>query len=268
MTDTERKSDSSNIVYELYYSPTETPKELVEEVKELLKKLQDKDDVVIEIFETIESAQQQLLEDEIRTAATRGKFKVVSGGGGPLAISGSSKKLNLINGPVLVIRRDGRIEEVFPRGIQGIKDSRISPIDFLKKSLFSEKPITERLDDISFTEKNLRNLIITSPSLIEEGLTLLDTEVEIDSAVIDLVLEDRQENHLLLEFKLTAKDQTIGQVTRYNYKEYSRKKNISPAKIRRGIVTLGITGQIIKACKTNNIELYLVKVENLGYQSS
>lgn len=263
MKDNTNKENNSKIIYELYYSPSDTPNELVDEVKELLQKLQDKKEIVFKIFDSLDNEERQFLEDEIRTAATRGKFKVVSGGGGPLAISRSSKRLNLINGPVLIIRQKGRVKEVFPRGIQGIKDSRISPREFLKRSLFSDKPVGERLEDRSFAEKDLRNLIINAPSLIEEGLTFLDTEVKIGSAVIDLVVVDQQENHLLLEFKLTAKDQTIGQVTRYNYEEYSKKSGIPIMKIRRGIVTLGVTGQIIKACKANNIELYLVKIDNL-----
>ena len=70
----------------------------------------------------------------------------------------------------------------------------------------------------------------------------------------------------MLEFKLNANDKTIGQIARYNYESYSKLMNIPLNKIRKGIVTLNYTGQIIEACKENNIELYILKFNNCGYK--
>ena len=91
--------------------------------------------------------------------------------------------------------------------------------------------------------------------------------MSLDSAIVDLVLIDKNKNHLLLEIKLDAKDRTIGQVSRYNIVDYAKKKGIDPKNVRKGIVTLSYTGQIEKACKENKIELFILKFENIGYVS-
>jgi len=184
-------------------------------------------------------------------ASQRGKFRVVSKGGAALAISGK-KKLNHIHGPILLIRKESIIIDVYPKGKQGLKGSRISTVTFLKQAVESDDLLVEDIDDLSFTEQNLRNLIINQPMLLEEG------------AIIDLVMIDKKGNHLLLEFKLSTKDRTIGQITRYNFDTYAELYNLPKEKIRKGIVTLSVTGQLVDACKTNNIELYVVKTDNLG----
>ncbi len=257
----------NKIILELIYLPTITPADDLKLAIDLLTKFSKKNNIPIKITDNLTDSESRKLEDEIRLIATRGKFKVVSGGGASLALSKSSKKLNHTNGPILIIRNKGEMVQVFPRGEEGIKGSRISTIDFLKRILDNYSPTLFELDEKSFTEMNLRNLVINRPSLIEEGLTYQNVEVAIGSAVIDLVFIDVSNNHLLLEFKLNADDKTIGQVARYNLEKYAKLNKINQDKIRRGIVTLGITGQIIDACKANKIELFVLAFNNIGYNN-
>ncbi|MHA1124694.1 MAG: endonuclease NucS domain-containing protein [Candidatus Heimdallarchaeota archaeon] len=257
------KTDPKDILYELYNIPNVTPEEETGESKLLLEQLRETKGLTFTIISSITELDTKKLLGEIAFASQRGKFKVVSKGGAALAISGK-KKLNHIHGPILIIRKEGIIIDVYPKGKQGLKGSRISTLTFLKQAIESDGLLVEDIDDLSFTEQHLRNLIINQPMLLEDGLKFHKVEVSIDSAIIDLVMIDKDDNHLLLEFKLSTKDRTIGQITRYNFDSYSQLYDLPKDKIRKGIVTLSVTGQLLDACKTNNIELYIIKSENLG----
>ncbi|MBY8993083.1 MAG: DUF91 domain-containing protein [Candidatus Heimdallarchaeota archaeon] len=250
--------------FDLYYSIEESPEDEVKKVIELLEKVKQKRQIKFNVITEFTESEYKKIKREISAAAGPGKFKIVSGGGAALAIS-KSKKLNFKQGAILVILYEDEIIRVCPYGEQGVKGSRISPFDFLTEILNNETDVFADLDEKSFTEQNLRNLIIKKPTLLGEELEYLEVEVSLESAIIDLVLIDKQMNHLLLEIKLDAKDRTIGQVTRYNIDDYAKKKDIAPEKVRRGIVTLSYTGQIAKACKENKIELFVLDFKNIGY---
>ncbi|MHA1355976.1 MAG: endonuclease NucS domain-containing protein [Candidatus Heimdallarchaeota archaeon] len=242
------KTNPKDILYELYVIPGITPVEETDESKLLLEQLQETKGLTFNIISSINDLDTKKLLSEIAMASQRGKFRVVSKGGAALAISG----------------KESIIIDVYPKGKQGLKGSRISTVTFLKQAVESDDLLVEDIDDLSFTEQNLRNLIINQPMLLEEGLVFHKVEVSIESAIIDLVMIDKKGNHLLLEFKLSTKDRTIGQITRYNFDTYAELYNLPKEKIRKGIVTLSVTGQLVDACKTNNIELYVVKTDNLG----
>ncbi len=252
------------LMFNLYYSRDESPNDEVQKTIDLLEKVKQAKKISYEIITKLSDNEYKKLKREISAAAGPGKFKIVSGGGAALAIS-KSKKLNFKQGPILVILFKDEIIRVCPYGEQGVKGSRINAFDYLTEILNSSSDVYAELDEKTFTEQNLRNLIIMKPSLLGEELEYLDVEVGLDSAVIDLVLIDKDRNHLLLEIKLDAKDKTIGQITRYNINDYSKRKDISPERIRKGIVTLSYTGQIVKACKENKIELFVLDFKNLGY---
>ena len=254
------------ITFELYYKESITPTEELHQSLKMLDDIRKKKSIEFQVFTELSENDEENLKDEIRIAATKLKFKVVTKGGGALVISGS-KKLNYQHGPILVVRSNQKIIEVFPRGDPGSKESRWTAIDFLSNYLRGDLAITDVLVGQKFLEEDLRNLIISTPGIIELGLIYHDVEVEIESSRIDLVLIDKKGNHLLLEFKLNATDQTIGQVTRYNLEYYSQKFSISKEKLRRGIVTLSVTGQIKEACKTQQIELYVIRSTNYGFKA-
>lgn len=250
--------------FDLYYSLEESPEDEVNRIIELLKNLEQSKQIKFNLITEITEIEYKKLKREISAAAGPGKFKIVSGGGAALAIS-KSKKLNFKQGAILVILYGDEIIRVCPYGEQGVKGSRISPFEFLSEILNSQTDVFADLDEKSFTEQHLRNLIIRKPSILGEELEYLEVEVDLISARADLVLIDRNKNHILLEVKPEADDKTMGQVLRYDIKYYAKLKNISPKKVRRGIVTLGYTGQIVKACKENKIELFILKFENIGY---
>lgn len=260
------RTSQKKIIFELYYKELVTPNDNLNHSVKLLDEIKLKKGFDYKIINNLTSEQEEDLKDEIRIAAGRWKYKVVTKGGGALVISGN-KKLNYQHGPILIVRKNNKIIEVFPRGDPGSKESRWATIDFLLAFLKANRAVTEVFRGQTFSENDLRNMIKGTLGIIEKGLTYSDIEVEIESSRIDLVLIDKKNGHLLLEFKLNATDQTIGQVTRYNLDRYSEKFSIPKEKIRRGIVTLSVTGQIADACKEQNIELYVIKSKNLGFKN-
>ncbi|MHA1154827.1 MAG: endonuclease NucS domain-containing protein [Candidatus Heimdallarchaeota archaeon] len=253
------------IIFELYYKEQITPNDHLNHSVKLLDEIKSQKRIDYKIINDLTIEQEDDLKDEIRIAAGRWKYKVVTKGGGALVISGN-KKLNYQHGPILVVRRNNKIIEVFPRGDPGSKESRWTTIDFLLAFQKEKSAITEVFRGKTFSENDLRNLIKGTPGIIENGLKYSDIEVEIESSRIDLVLIDKKNRHLLLEFKLNATDKTVGQVTRYNFDRYSEKFDLPKDSIRRGIVTLSVTGQIADACKEQNIELYIIKSKNMGFK--
>ncbi len=260
----EREIPLRELVFNLYYND-ETPDSEIIKVKELLQKLKELKSIKFNEIDSLSEKGRKELKDRIRNAATRWKFKVVSGGGAKLVIS-RKKKLNLQDGPILVVLKDDEIIRACPYGLAGVKGSKESPYRHLLEILNNETDYYPDLYDKSFTEQDLVNLIIKKPSLLEDGLDFLEEEVDLGTARIDLVFIDKDKNHFLVEIKLDAKDSTIGQVTRYNIENYSKKKRIPPEKIRKGIVTLSHTGQIVEACEENKIELFILDFKKIGYK--
>ena len=154
-----------NLQLDLYYSPDESPEDEVGKVIDLLNKVSEKKQIKFNLITKISESDYKKLKREISAAAGPGKFKIVSGGGAALAIS-KSKKLNFKQGAILVILHDDEIIRVCPYGEQGVKGSRISPFDFLTEILNSKTDVFTDLDEKSFTEQNLRNLIIKKPTLL------------------------------------------------------------------------------------------------------
>ncbi|MFW9924970.1 MAG: endonuclease NucS domain-containing protein [Candidatus Thorarchaeota archaeon] len=255
--------DFSSFLYEVYFNE-HTPQTEVKKVMNLLVQLEADKQIKYNVINPKSDEELNSLADEIRIAATKHTFRVVSGGGAALVLSGT-KKMNFPHGPILVIRNEGNIVRVYPSGEQGIKGSRITAFDYLRRITRGDDILQDYHEERTFSENDLRNLVINSPRVLEEGLSFHDIEVDVGSAIVDLVMIDKDKNHLLLEFKLTAKDRTIGQITRYSIENYAAKLNIPVEKIRRGIVTLSVSGQLIEACQTNQIELYIVQAKNFGF---
>ncbi|HUU77455.1 MAG TPA: endonuclease NucS domain-containing protein [candidate division Zixibacteria bacterium] len=258
-------TNSNSIMYELYFHPEITNQNNVKHAIDLLQSIKKERDINFIIRDNLTDEEIEDLLEDIRSAALRGKFRVVSRGGAALAIS-KTKNLNFQHGPILIVREGRKAINVFPKSDQGAKGSRKTALDFLKKIKTDHSSDLMFFDEINFSEEDLRNLVIKYPGIIEENLTYIDIEVNIGSAVIDLVMKDKDENHLLLEFKLEAKDDTIGQLTRYNIETYAQKFDLKKENVRKGIVSLSYSGQIINACKTNNLELYIIKSLNLGFK--
>lgn len=65
-------------------------------------------------------------------------------------------------------------------------------------------------------EVQLQEMLIANPSLIEEGCTFLESEVDLNGKRCDLLFLDRNNQKLYIEVKLKVDDRAVGQLIRYD----------------------------------------------------
>jgi RecB family endonuclease NucS len=114
-------------------------------------------------------------------------------------------------------------------------------------------------DQESISEEDISHMISTFPELIEEGLKFMDTEVEISGGRIDAVFRSKNDEHLLIEIEIEARDNAIGQVQRFI--TYAEKYGIPRDRIRLGIVCAKISESRLNACIGAGVEVYTLSLE-------
>ena len=110
------------------------------------------------------------------------------------------------------------------------------------------------------SEKEFEDILVIHPELIEEGLTLLERQGQLENRRTDLIFSDKNEDILLTELK---KDiitiENVEQIKDYLIK---MKKHVNK-KIRAMLIGQEIPHDIQNICFANNIEWKEIKVEEL-----
>lgn len=192
------------------------------------------------------------LAEDIRIISRKNGIGVVSKGTGALPISRKKKLGNIC---VLLQLEDGQIKNVYPHEINKKRTDIASHLNRVLKA----HSINEITDHSSISEQDISRMISTFPELIEEGLEFIDTEVETEGGRIDAVFRSRNDEHLLIEIEIEARDNAIGQVQRFV--TYANKYNIPREKIRLGIVCAKIGESRLNACIGAGIEVYVLNLE-------
>ena len=203
-----------------------------------------------------ENSREELL-NQIRTVSLRAKIRVKSSGGGALPISRSSQ-LNIDQTPILVVLEDDRPSMVYPHE-KGPKGQRFEVGSYLNRLL--EVETVQGFEQQAISEEDICRILANFPSMIEDDLKYKSREVEVEGGVIDMVLIDSKDNHLLVEIEIKGTDAAIGQVSRFPI-PYAKKFNISHEKIRKAIICIEISKSRIIACRENNIEVYQFVLES------
>ncbi|MFX0090298.1 MAG: DUF91 domain-containing protein [Candidatus Hodarchaeota archaeon] len=185
----------------------------------------------------------------IRDISARKKIAVKSQGGGALPISRSGL-LNHRNIPILLVHEFDRPTWVFPHMAQKV---RYETLDYLQLVMESESPEEITID--VFSEEDIIRILKNYPYFIEPELEFVDTEVAVEGGRIDAIFLDSQGRHFLIEVEIVARDNALGQVSRF-VEPYISKFNVPPDKIRKGIVCLQISNSVLNACKVANIEVF------------
>ncbi len=229
----------------------------VKEIEDMLYAVRDRYNIPFEIIEieTLSEDEKRSLLESIREISRKNGFRVVSGGSGPLPISGS-KKLSATG--ILLEFKNGRPYSVYPHE----KNRKRIECTHRLNSLLQVDNISELKDEDSISEDDISRIITSFPRLIEDGLVFGDTEVEVNGGRIDAVFIDREGRHLLVEIELEAKDNAIGQVSRFK-KPYSGKMSLPETMIRLAIVCAKIGRSRLEACKSADIEVYKICLEKL-----
>ncbi|TGC11514.1 endonuclease NucS domain-containing protein [Methanolobus halotolerans] len=239
--------------YKLYVNRENDEKETVK-YTDLLESLKEKHGINYEriYIEQLTGTDKEELIESIRLISRKNGIGVVSKGGGALPVS-RNKKISK-NG-ILIQTEDKRPRNVYPHEVN---KKRIDIISHLE-SMIKADDVSHVTDQESISEQDISHMISTFPELIEEGLVFMDTEVETSGGRIDAVFISKDEEHLLIEIEIEARDNAIGQVQRFV--TYSEKFGITRDRIRLGIVCAKISESRLNACKGAGVEVYTLSLE-------
>ena len=197
----------------------------------------------------------QRVKSEIRTILPQIRGKIVSSRNYVLPLSGS-KNLNLVNTPILLLYRDNMPLNVFPhllgvayQSIDGFLDRilKYGPTDYVSTKGILEDPLQKILSEF--------------PSIVEEGMRFIDLNVKLENGEIDLLFKDEAGKYVIVELETFAKDISLTQVCRLA-SEFL-KKHPRLKEIRKMIVCLDFSKNILGACKDTGVELYRVNMEKM-----
>lgn len=191
--------------------------------------------------------EEEVIED-IRQIKPQLRGSVVASGGSVLPISGS-KKLNLQNTPVILVKEKRKPVYVFPCKIGEKYYSLESGLSFLKRNL----PNVVGLEGVM--EDSLVSLISDAPHKLEEGLMLEDLEVDTPTGKTDIVMKDSSGRFLVVEVEREASDSSVGQILRLGA-GFEKHRDLERQLVRAGIVCFRINPNVLAACARAGIEVW------------
>ncbi|HVB12334.1 MAG TPA: endonuclease NucS domain-containing protein [Nitrososphaerales archaeon] len=220
------------------------------DLEEILLEFSDLNSVKVRAKQTERTdlrAEEQVIE-EIRMIKPQSRGSVVASGGSPLPIS-RSKRLNLQNTPIILVRDKKKPVYVFPCKIGERYYSVVDGISFLKKNLPDLTDLEGEMEDALVT------IISDAPEKLEEGLVLEDLEVDTPTGKTDLVFRDTRGQFLAVEVEREAADSAVGQILRLSA-GFERHRNLSTNSVRAGIVCYRINSNVLAACERANIKVW------------
>ena len=194
------------------------------------------------------SEKESIVED-IRRIRPQSRGSVVASGGKVLPLSGS-KKLNLLNTPVILVKEDSRPVYVFPCKVGERYYSVQDGFTFLEKNL-PALPILQ-----GEMEESLCAMISSNPNKLERGLRFYSFESDTPLGRADLVLQDEAGKFLVLEVEREASDSTLGQVLRLS-EGVERECHLLQKSVRSGIVCYRANENTLAACKRVGVEVWV-----------
>jgi len=229
-------------------------------IEDLLEKVKEKHQIDYQIVSSdmLSETEIEVILDQIRIASRIAKVRVSSKGGGILPIS-RSKQLNLNQIPILLVMEHGRPWNIFPNE-KGGKGQRYEINSYLEKLL--ELDQIEEFEQQALSEDDICRILANFPLMIEDNLQYKSREVEVEGGRIDMIFIDSKDNHMLVEIEINGTDNTIGQVNRF-VEGYCKKNKILREKIRKAIICIEISGNVLSACKESDIEVYQFGITKL-----
>ena len=227
--------------------------EKLQYLENLLEKVKKKHQIDYKVInpDLLDENSREELSNQIRTVSLRAKIRVKSSGGGVLPISRSSQ-LNIDQTPILVVLEDDKPSMVYPHE-KGPKGQRFEVGSYLNRLL--EVETVQGFEQQAISEEDICRILANFPSMIEDDLKYKSREVEVEGGVIDMVLIDSKDNHMLVEIEIKGTDAAIGQVSRFPI-PYSEKYDIPYERIRKALICFEISESRIVAFKENDIEVY------------
>jgi len=242
---------------ELYCRSGKHYNALLETIRGILREISEKWKIDSEEFDVdqLSSEKRQELIDDIRSIPPQARGRIVSSRGKVLPLSGT-KLLNVTNTPIVVLREDTRAVDVFPHLLG-------TAYFDLTRSLnrILEVGPNEYVQDRGLLEDPIVKLVSDNPTLVEEGMSFVEANVELPAGYADLILRDRDGVDVLVEVETKAGDQAVGQVLRL---ARSHAKQTGIESVRKSIICVDFEGNLPLACKEAGIDLLrlsLLKVD-------
>lgn len=226
-------------------------------IVEILDKIKERWDLNYEIIKSseLDNNKTQKIKSDIRTIPPQIRGKIVSSRNYVLPLSGA-KNPNLKNTPILFLYKNELPMNVFPH-LLGVTYHSID--DFLDRIL-KYGPI-DYVSTKGILEDPLQKMLSEFPSIVEEGMKFVDLNVELENGEIDLLFMDGEGMYVVLELETFAKDISLTQVCRLA-SEFL-KKHPDLRDIRKMIVCLDFSKNILGACENAGVELYKVGIEKM-----
>jgi hypothetical protein len=220
-----------------------------------INKIRDRWNIDYELRETsdLDDIASQRVGSDIRSILPQIRGKIVSSRNYILPLSGK-KNLNLKNTPILLLYKEEIPVNVFPH-LLGMTYYKVD--DFLD-TILKYGP-DDYIHIKGILEDPLQKILSEFPSILEEEITFIDLNVELENGEVDLLFKDKNGKYMIVELETFARDISVTQVCRFASdfsKKFSDEKD--PRKV---IVCLDFTKNILKACKGAGVELYKVKIK-------
>jgi hypothetical protein len=240
---------------ELYYDSNTKYSTDLQQLSELLEKLKQTWQIEHDIFEAqdISAEESQKIETSIRSIPPQVRGRIVTSGNHILPLS-RKKNLNLKNTPIIILKKKGIPTAVFPH-LLGTNYG--NPVDSLSRIL--KVGPDEYLEAKGLLEDPIVKILSDYPEAFGIGTSFVDTNAETDAGIIDILLKDEQENHIVVEVETIAKDAAVAQVCRLAA-GYAKSINLPFSKIRKVIVCINYEGQLKVTCEGSEVELYQIEL--------
>jgi hypothetical protein len=192
-----------------------------------------------------------ILRAQIREIIPQSRGRIVSSGGNVLPLS-HGKRLNVENTPILILYEDGRPVQVYPHMLGR---AYVSVEEGLNRILKGGPEGS--MKDRGLLEAPLQKLLVGNPSMLEDGASCLGVEVDVGVGVADLVLRGGDGRTIIVEVKSHADDSAVGQVSRIA-EGYATKEGADAQRVRKAIVCVTLSKNLVEACRGAGIELYKI----------
>jgi len=224
----------------------------------LLEKINHKWEVDYRVVEAenLSSSQVERLKEEIRNTVPQLRGKIVSSRNKILPLS-KSKNPNLTNTPILLLYHNERPINVFPH----LLGTAYIDIKSSLESIVKNGP-RAHLAARGLLENPIQKILADDPSTLEDGMKFTDVDVEVESGVIDILLQDAENKFVVVEIETHAREAAVAQVCRLAA-SYCSTNKVSSDAIRKAIVCQQYDENVVKSCEGAHVEFYSVCVRRV-----
>jgi len=244
--------------FALYYEGDAAYSKRIHRIEALLEEIKHKWKAEYSLIEarSLSPLQIDQLKNDMRSILPQMRGKIVSSHNRVLPLS-KTKNPNLTNTPILLLFHDERPVNVFPHllGITyfDIETSLENIVEDGPKAYLAVKGLLEQ---------PIQKILADDPEILERGMKFLSIDVETESGVIDILLQDSENRIAVVEIETKANESAVAQVSRLTV-GYLTKAKITQNKIRKLIVCEQFDESTASACQGAEVELYKVDIRRI-----